>query len=79
MVVVTQPRVRVCDPLRESGNDSPCKSRHFPGILPMFPKQISVTSLAVIASINATSHQNALYALCSSYGINTHKKAPDAV
>jgi hypothetical protein len=29
----------------------------------MFPKQISVTSLAVIANINATSHQNALYAL----------------
>jgi hypothetical protein len=45
----------------------------------MFPKQISVTSLAVIANINATSHQNALYALCPSYGINTHKKAPDAV
>jgi hypothetical protein len=54
MVVAIDPRVRVCDSLAESGNDSPCKSRHFPGILPMFPKRISVTSNPLDARINSS-------------------------
>ena len=54
MVVVIDPRVRVCDSLAESGNDSPCKSRHFPRILSMFPKRISVTSNPLVIRINSS-------------------------
>jgi hypothetical protein len=54
MVVAIDPRVRVCDSLAESANDSPCKSRHFPSILPMFPKRISVTSNPLDARINSS-------------------------
>ncbi len=64
MVVVTQPRVRVCDSVAESGNDSQ-QSTDF-SVLEKTIQSLILTRMPY----NRFDPQ---------YGINTHKKAPDAV